>query len=204
MSDIKLYIVRHGATIWNKETRYQGQTDVPLSTDGEQQAEKIARRFASEEIEAVYSSPLKRALDTAQTIARPHKLSVGVLQGMKEIGFGDWEGQAYTHVRDQYSEELRQWIHDPLSYNIPNGEPLPKLRIRVEESLQEILSQHPTGNIVLVAHSGTIRMLFCIMLKMDLSAFWHIMQYNAAVNVIHFRHGVPTVFGMNDVSHLID
>jgi alpha-ribazole phosphatase len=202
VSDIKLYIVRHGATVWNKETRYQGQKDVPLSIDGEIQAEKIAQRFANEEIQAVYSSPLKRALNTANMIALPHQLSVGVLDGMKEIGFGDWEGQAYTHVREQYSEELRRWIHDPLSNNIPNGEPLPSLKIRVEEALQQILNEHLVGNVILVAHSGTIRMLFCIMLKMDLSAFWHIMQFNAAVNVVHFRHGVPTVFGMNDVSHL--
>jgi alpha-ribazole phosphatase len=203
VSDIRLYVVRHGATVWNKETRYQGQTDVPLSEEGENQAEMIAGRFAKESITAVYSSPLKRAYDTALAIARPHELSVCCLEGMLEIGFGDWEGKAYTHVRQQYSEELRNWIHNPLENRIPNGEDLPALKLRVEKAIDQILSAHKEGNIVLVAHSGSIRMLFCSLLKMDLSAFWRIMQFNGAVNQIEFRNSIPTVFSMNDTEHMI-
>ncbi len=203
MSDIRLYIVRHGTTVWNKETRYQGQTDVPLSEEGEQQAELIANRFAQEPIAGVYSSPLKRAYDTAEAIARPHNLNVHSLEGMREIGFGDWEGKAYTHVRQQYSEELRNWIHNPLEYRIPNGETLPALKTRVESALAEILAVHQEGRVILVAHSGTIRMLFCCLLKMDLSAFWRIMQFNGAVNQIEFRNSIPTVFTLNDTEHMI-
>jgi phosphoserine phosphatase len=202
VSDIRLYIVRHGTTVWNKETRYQGQTDVPLSEEGQEQAELLAQRFSDEPLAAIYSSPLKRAFDTAQAIARPHNLEVKSLEGMREIGFGDWEGKAYTHVRQQYSEELRNWIHNPLENKIPNGETLPDLKIRVENALAEILAAHPEGRIVLVAHSGTIRMLFCCLLKMDLSAFWRIMQFNGAVNQIEFRNSIPTVFTMNATEHM--
>jgi alpha-ribazole phosphatase len=204
VSNIRLYVVRHGATVWNKETRYQGQTDIPLNEEGERQAEKIAARFAGECIQAVYSSPLKRAFDTAKQIARPHSLDVCCLPGMLEIGFGDWEGKEYTHIRQQYSEELRRWIQNPLDNHVPNGEALPELHQRVEGALQEILSSHEEGNVVLVAHSGSIRMLFCCLLKMDLSAFWRIMQFNGAINQIEFRNGVPTVFTMNDTQHMIE
>ena len=202
MSDIRLYVVRHGATVWNKETRYQGQTDIPLSEEGEEQAERIAGRFTCEPITAVYSSPLMRALDTARVIARPHGLEVGLLPGMLEIGFGDWEGKEYTHVREQYSEKLRNWIQDPLKHGIPNGESLPALKERVEGALDKILSEHKEGHVVLVGHSGSIRMLFCSLLKMNLSAFWRIMQFNGGVNRIEFRNSIPTVFSMNDTAHM--
>ena len=202
MCNIKLFIVRHGATIWNKETRYQGQTDVPLSEEGQMQAERIAHRFENQDIKAVYSSPLKRAYDTALTIAHPHQLQVQTLEGMLEIGFGEWEGKQYTHVRDQYSEDLRRWISNPLMNSIPGGEPLLELQQRVQTALDIILSDQDDGNVVLVAHSGSIRMLFCILLKMDLSGFWRIMQFNGAVNLVEFRNGIPTVFSINDITHM--
>jgi len=203
LSNVKLYIVRHGTTIWNKEAKYQGQTDIALNDEGYHQAALISQRFASSKIKAIYSSPLQRARITAEIIAQPHLIVPTLLPGLLEIGFGEWEGQPYTKIREQYSEQLKHWIQDPLHYQIPGGEPLPELRQRVSDALETILSNHNDGDVILVGHSGTIRMLFCIILNMDLSSFWRIMQFNGAVNVVEYREKIPTVFSINDIQHLL-
>jgi alpha-ribazole phosphatase len=202
LSSMKLYIVRHGATIWNKEFRYQGQVDVSLSEEGYAQAELLSVRLAAEPVAAVYSSRLSRAYETAVAIARPHGLAVEALPGLREISFGDWEGHPYSYVREHYAESLRQWNCDPTNYCLPNGETLAGFRARVNSALDHIVDRHPSGTVVAVAHSGTIRMLFCLLLKMDLSAFWRIMQYNGSLNLIEFRQKTPTVLIVNDTSHL--
>ncbi len=202
MSTLRLYLVRHGVTIWNKETRYTGQTDVPLNEDGYRQADQVSRALAGAGLSAVYTSALSRAVETAARIAAPHHLEPIVLPGLLEVGFGEWEGRPYSFVREHYAKALQQWREDPLNFTIPGGEELLGLRDRVSTALDAILNAHSEGAVAAVAHSGSIRMLFCLMLKMDLSAFWRIMQYSGAVNVIEFRDRVPTVLGVNDISHL--
>ncbi len=202
MSNLQLFVVRHGSTVWNRETRYQGQKDISLSEEGKEQAAKISIRFQQEPVQGIYTSPLKRALHTADMIAKPHGMEVGILPGMKEIGFGDWEGKPYSIVQQEYAETLRHWIEDPVQNPIPNGECLKDLKRRVKSALDEILARHSTGKVILVGHSGSIRMIFCIVLNMELSSFWRIMQFNGAVNLIQYRNKTPTVYAVNDINHL--
>jgi alpha-ribazole phosphatase len=204
LTKLKLYIIRHGATIWNKEALYTGQTDVPLNEEGYQQAEKISQRLAGEGLQAVYSSALSRAVATAQIVARPHALTPHILPGLLEVNFGAWEGHPYTYVREHYAEALHRWNTDPVNFRIPEGEALTDIRDRVSAALDLILQAHPEGAVAAVAHSGSIRMLFCLLLKMDLTAFWRIMQYSGALNLVEFRNGVPTVLSVNGTDHLLD
>lgn len=204
MSKLRLYIVRHGSTVWNKEFRYQGQVDVQLSEEGYAQARRISARLAAEPLAAVYSSRLSRAYETAEIIARPHGFPVEIVPGLLEISFGAWEGHPYAYVRENYADSLRQWNLDPTNYCIPDGEALTSFQARVSAALEYILGNHSDGTVAVVAHSGTIRMLFCLLLKMDLSAFWRIMQYNGSVNLVEFHDRTPTVLTINDTAHLQD
>ena len=98
---MRLILVRHGSTAWNEEGKYQGTIDIPLSDRGRQEAEMVAERLRDEKIDAVYSSNLRRARETAEIIARPHGLPVQVIEELGEMNFGDWEGMTAQEIKDK-------------------------------------------------------------------------------------------------------
>ena len=100
----EIILARHGQTAWNIGEVFRGQTDIPLDETGEKQAQLLAEYLSSRKIEAVYSSPLQRALKTAQAIARYHQFEVQVTQGLNDLSFGEWEGMPHEEVREKYRE----------------------------------------------------------------------------------------------------
>lgn len=124
MSKTTVILVRHGETLWNKELRYQGQQDSPLSPKGLQQAEVVGSFLQNRSIDAVYSSDLKRALLTAESIAKHHQLTPIVDQRLREIAFGVWEGKTRTEVQEEYPEVWEARIRDVLTTRI-SGESCP-------------------------------------------------------------------------------
>lgn len=160
----QVFLVRHGATDWNKEKRAQGHADIDLNADGHKQAAAVATELAHEHIDAVYSSDLKRARDTAVAIASAQGLEVQVDPDLREIDQGDWEGLTTDEIRTRWPDLWGPNRH----YNArPGGESPQQVKSRSLRALRRAVEAHPEGAIVVVSHGGTIRWLSAEALGFD-------------------------------------
>ncbi|MFW6125955.1 MAG: histidine phosphatase family protein [Chloroflexota bacterium] len=198
----RFVLVRHGQTGWNKEARFRGRVDIDLDDMGMRQAAAVAERLSRVQATAVYSSPLKRAMTTAEPIARRLGLEVVPLEGMNDMDFGNWEGRSVDEVREQDGELFDLWRHDPDVVRIPGGETLDEVRDRVAVTLDELAASHEDCMLVLVTHRVVCKVLLCYLLGLDNSHFWQIAQDTAAVNCFHMADGRGTVSLINDTCHL--
>ena len=126
----EIILARHGETEWNVEEVFRGQIDVELNQNGLKQAELLAESLSGVKIEAVYSSPLKRAAKTAEAIARRHKLKVEIAPDLTDCHFGRWQGLHLREVRDKYKKLYDQWAESPQLVQMPEGENLGEVRER--------------------------------------------------------------------------
>jgi broad specificity phosphatase PhoE len=150
----RLFLVRHGATEWNINKRAQGQADVPLAREGRLQATDTAERLARMDIDAIYSSDLSRARDTARAIASAHGLDVIEDPDLREIDQGDWTGLTPDEIRERWPDRWGPARH----YNTrPGGESPGQVRKRALEAIRRVVEKHPDGEVVVVSHGGTIR-----------------------------------------------
>ncbi len=198
----KVFLVRHGETIWNKELKYQGHTDVPLSDEGLRQAHLVAARLAGEKLAAVYASDLCRANVTAETIAARHSLPVTCLAELREVQFGDWEGLTYEGINERWPDEYVQLFHRTDEVRIPGGETFHEVKERAAGAVARIVARHPGEAIVIVSHGGTIRTIICAALGIHLNHVWDIRQDNTAVNVLEYHQQRTILTLLNDIHHL--
>lgn len=163
----RLLLVRHGQTSWNRERRFLGKTDVPLDELGEAQAEALGvllRPGPSSPlpIDRIVSSPLGRAMATAQAIARPHGLFVERAEGLAELDQGELEGQEGRVLLERHPALLARWLRDPSHVRLPGGETLGECQRRAWAALREILDAGPAGGTVaVVSHQMVIGALLC-------------------------------------------
>ncbi len=197
-----IFLVRHGQTAWNKEEIFRGRTDVPLDETGLRQAELVGEYFKGMEIHKIYSSPLSRARQTAEKIAKIHNLKVQSLQGILDMSFGNWEGHAHQEIRKIDDETYRQWVETPHLVRLPGGESLDDVRLRAMGALDEVIRNHPGKTLVLVTHRVVNKVLICGILGMDNSHFWQISQDTTAINLIQHRDGKYVLSLMNETCHL--
>ena len=134
-----IYLVRHGQTAWNKEEIFRGRTDIPLDETGLRQAELAGEYFKEIPLQGIYSSPLSRAWQTAERIAKHRGLKVQPLDGLIDMSFGNWEGRSLQEVREMDAERYRQWREEPHLLRLPGGEGLDEVRIRAMVALKEII-----------------------------------------------------------------
>ena len=199
----RVFLVRHGETIWNSEQKLQGHADIPLSDKGRQQAKALAERLAPRSISAVYCSDLGRAVETAGPIAETRKLEVITLRALREMDFGEWEGLTFKQTKEKYGDLVTSWWNDPLNMKVPGGESLQELAARVVPAFRQIVERHKGEGVAVVCHGGPVRCLICAVLEMDLNKHWKIRQDNAALNIIDFsdwKSGIVAL--LNDRSHL--
>ncbi|MDI9484217.1 MAG: histidine phosphatase family protein [Bacillota bacterium] len=190
MSKTTVILVRHGETLWNKELRYQGQQDSPLSPKGLQQAEVVGSFLQNRSIDAVYSSDLKRALLTAESIAKHHQLTPIVDQRLREIAFGVWEGKTRTEVQEEYPEVWEARIRDVLTTRISGGELPSEVLERLHSFLNALLSDCRGQTIAVVSHGGALRLLIASLLQMPLEKAHCIHQSNTGISeLIHYEDG---------------
>ena len=197
-----IYLVRHGQTAWNKEEVFRGRTDIPLDETGLKEAESAGEYFKTFDIEAVYSSPLSRAWQTAQKISRFHSLDVQALEGLLDMSFGSWEGRSLKEVKETDGERYRQWREEPHLLRLPGGETLAEVRARAMSALEEVVRKHPEKTVVLVSHRVINKVLICGVLGLDSSHFWQIQQDTTAINLIQHRNGKYILSLMNETCHL--
>ncbi len=199
---MELILVRHGETEYNRADLFRGRVDLPLNERGRLQAEAAGRRLSGLSFEGFYSSPLLRAVETAQHIAAPHRGKVTTLDEFIDVDYGLWSGKGVEEIREAWPEEFRLWVEDPGKVIFPGGESLTEVRVRLERGLDELKSKH-RGRVLLVGHKVVNRLLLCIILGLDTSGFWKLEQDNGAINTIRWEDTRGWVLvRMNDVSHL--
>ncbi|SDC33610.1 MULTISPECIES: alpha-ribazole phosphatase [unclassified Candidatus Frackibacter] len=198
----EIILVRHGETLWNKESRFQGSTDIELSSLGKEQAKKLAERFRDIEIDMIYASNLQRAFETAERVADYHNIKVKQISKLQEASFGDWEGLTFNQIKEEDEDRLDAWLKDPVTVRTPGGEKFEDVQKRAKEALNDIKAEHQDSKVLVVAHGGTIRALLTDLLGMPLSNFWRIQQDNTAVNIVKVYDGDPIVALVNCTKHL--
>lgn len=197
-----IYLVRHGQTAWNKEEIFRGRTDIPLDETGFKQAELAGKYFKGMVIQGIYSSPLSRAWQTAEGIARVKSLNVQSLEGLIDMSFGNWEGHALQEIERIDPETYRQWREEPHLVRLPGGETLDDVRFRAMASLKEVIEKHPGETLALVSHRVVNKVLICGILGLDNSHFWQIAQDTTAINLIQYKRGRYILSLMNETCHL--
>ncbi len=161
-ANIQIVLVRHGATDWNLQGRCQGSTDRDLSDAGIRQAEQLALILCEERFDAVYSSDLRRARQTAEVISRPHALPVRVESGLRELDHGELEGLTFNEIKSRHGEFLTRWRTEPAELRVPGGERLADVAERAWNGLHKILQRHPGAERILaVSHNFPILGIVC-------------------------------------------
>lgn len=196
---MKLLMARHGQTEWNALRRFQGSSDVALSALGRQQALALGRALSGRPLVAVYTSPLRRALETAE-LAVGGRVPVHVLPELTELALGEWEGCTVDEIRARDGDPYQRWLETPLDCTPPGGEALPEVCTRVLRAVDHIAGAHPNGDDVLVvAHGGVISVYACHVLGLSFNALWHLRVENGSLSTIAPPRRVVS---LNDTAHL--
>lgn len=202
-----LYIIRHGETLWNREDRFQGSTDIPLSDRGRAQARRVADYLADKPLDAIYSSPLSRALDTARAVAEKVGLEVQIVDDLQEINVGQWSGKTWAEIEDIWPELKRKWIENPLlSGPPPGGEDYNDFRRRCVDALDGIAAAHADSDqVAVVCHGGVIRAVLTILLGMPWTTRGRLYSLNCSITRMRWKPGGTVIIdGYNDACHLGD
>jgi len=197
----KLILARHGETVWNVEKVYRGRTDVNLDEVGIKQAELLGKYLSNQELEAIYSSPLRRALDTANIVARYQKIGVHVAEGLIDFNYGEWQTLPEQEAKRLYPTLHNEWHNNPHKVIMPGGESLEDVRRRAIEVVNDVLSKYQ-GGVVLVSHRVVNKVLICSLLGLDNSYFWNIKQDVGGITIFNYVDGRFVLTRHNDTSHL--
>ena len=150
-----ILLARHGETDWNRDYRFQGHADPPLNESGRRQAAELADVLADKRLAAVYSSPLRRALETAEILAAPHGLEPVKVEALREVDVGSWQGLTRTELAERVPEQLARWLDGGQGWE--DGETYEQLARRVLSALLDLAAAHEGGRILAVTHGGPIR-----------------------------------------------
>jgi broad specificity phosphatase PhoE len=197
----ELILVRHGETVWNVEKIFRGRADVDLDEVGIKQAELLGKYLSNWEIEAIYSSPLTRALDTANIIARYHKIGVYIADGLIDFDYGEWQSLPEQEVRKSYPALIDKWHNNPQEVRMPGGESLEDVRARAAGVVDDVLSKYERS-VVMVSHRVVNKVLICSLLGLDNSYFWNIKQDVSGITIFNYVDGRFVLTRHNDTSHL--
>jgi broad specificity phosphatase PhoE len=200
----RIIVVRHGQTAWNEGEgeRFRGRAEVELDDQGIRQARATAARLAQWKAAAIYCSPLKRALSTANILAKPLKLPVQPMEGLIDIDYGRWQGLSLKEAAKEDSKLYKLWLKSPHLVTFPQGESLEQVQKRVVSAVESLIPQHPGQSIVLVSHKVVCKVLFCSFLGLDTSHFWQLQQDPCAVNLVEVSESAVSVVSLNDNCHL--
>ncbi|QZY56887.1 histidine phosphatase family protein [Crassaminicella profunda] len=198
----RLYLIRHGQTKWNLESRAQGSKNVELTQKGRNQAALLAEKMKNYEIDCIYSSDLDRAYETAKMIGEKMNLEVKKIDGLREMSFGEWEGLTNEEIQKDYFEHYTVWRSDPHKAMIPGGEKLLDVQKRGLKAINNIVKENENKNIIVVSHGVAIKSIILGLMDIDLSYFYKIRQDNTSMNLIEYKSYGPVLVTLNNTSHL--
>lgn len=201
---VRLLLVRHGESVWNEEERVQGQQDIPLSEIGRKQAVALGKRLKSMDISVCFSSPLKRAFETAELVltASGKIVPIVTLPELMERNFGDWEGRRVDELKSLFAHDFSHWLSSNYIPPPPNGESLSDLLARLERGIKKILAQVPNGTVLVVGHSGSVKAAICYLFQLPIQSFAKLRIDNASLTIVEIRDGQSWLILLNDTCHL--
>jgi broad specificity phosphatase PhoE len=182
--------------------RFRGRADIALDEVGKKQAEVSAKRVAEWQLNAIYSSPLRRAMETAQSLARPIGLEVRTLPDIIDIDYGQWQGLSPEEAEAKDGGLYQKWLRNPHQVSFPGGESLAEVRDRAAAAIDKLIAQHNKETIALVSHKVVCQVMVLSLLGLELSHFWDVVQDVCAVNYFEVRGGIPSALLINDTCHL--
>jgi broad specificity phosphatase PhoE len=197
----KLLLVRHAETILNAQGRLIGRLDIPLSRRGKKQAAILAKKLRDEHPELLFSSPLKRAKQTAALIEKFCALKATFLEEFREINFGCWEGKTFLQIEKEYPQIFHKWLENPEGIDIPAGEPWSCFKNRVWEGFNRII-QTKAECIVIVSHGGPLKLILARFLGYPKVNFSKIRIDHGSITTLYVRRGKITIAEINALSHL--
>ena len=199
---VKIMLVRHGQTDWNRKEIFRGRIDVGLNHNGREQAKALAEATRIFQIDAVYSSPLSRSLETANIIAEGHNLDVKMAHAFLDLHYGEWQGLEHQEVREKFPDLYLGWHESPHLVQMPGGENLDDVRQRSLSGLREIVAEHGGQTAMIVSHRVVNKVLLYAIMGLDNSHFWRIRQDNCCLNIFECSEDDYTICLLNDVCHL--
>ena len=199
---MRLILVRHGQTEWNADGRYQGQSNVALSDMGRKQAELLADRFPVKTLDAIYSSDLDRARETAECVGKKLGVPVRPEKAFRELSFGDWEGLNYQEIFSRWPEEAGKLFTAPDELAIPHGETFQELQKRALDKIKSIYNVNIDKTVAVFAHGAINKTILAGLMHIPLHYLWSLRQDNTAVNILRLDDGYVMVELLNSTSHL--
>ena len=198
----RIIAIRHGETTWNVDTRIQGQLDIPLSATGRWQAARLAEALSDQPLAAIYASDLARAWETARYVGQARDQEVIKEAGLRERGFGDFEGKTFAEIEMLLPEQSLRWRKRDPEFAPNGGETLVALRARVLEAAARLAARHPGEQIALVGHGGVMDVLYRAATRLEIQAprTWDL--GNAAINRLLWTPEGFTLVGWADTQHL--
>ena len=198
----RIVLLRHGQTEWNRVERFRGRANLALDEVGLAQAEAAAAHIVGWQPVALYSSPLRRAVMTAQALAQRLTLPITPLEGLVDIDYGLWQGLSPEEAAERDPHRYRQWLEAPHLVRFPQGESLDEVRSRALAALDEVMARHRDQIAVMVSHKVVCKVLLCAVLGLDNSHFWQVEQDVCALNLIEVSERGRAVALLNDTCHL--
>ncbi|MBN1375296.1 MAG: histidine phosphatase family protein [Dehalococcoidia bacterium] len=203
-SAIKLYLIRHGETTWNQQRIIQGSgSDTDLSETGKAQAEKLGLKLQDVPLSAIYSSPLKRAMDTAGAIGRYHNLKIISDPGLMEVHVGEFEGMTLDKFASGFSQFMVDWQTRGESVSFNGGENLGEFKQRVWSSIKKIVQTNQEGCVAVVSHYFVTATIVCTALGLPITHMVRIRIQPSSQTMLEFEVGCePRLLLLSDVCHL--
>ncbi len=198
----QLFLVRHGVTTFNEQGRYCGVSDAPLSSEGLRQVRCVADLLRQEQFISIYTSPLKRCVQSAEIISKPYDVCPASLPGFSEIDFGLWEGLSFEAIQAGYPEELSRWFERPETFTFPEGESIAGFHDRVIGSLGKVLEGQ--GDRLIVAHGGSIRIAICHLCGWGMKGLHSFELEPASLTILEHYEDSSVVRVLNETCHLKD
>ena len=201
---VEIILIRHGLTLWNRDARIQGISDVELAPEGLRQAELLAKNFPFDKVDAIYSSDLSRAKNTAQFVADKFNLTVQTTAGLREVDFGIWEGKYFSELEKFEADTLKIFHTQPDELRLDGAETFQQAQSRAMDTLQKIIARHEggTSRVVCVAHGSINRLILAAILGIPIKNIWRLSQFNTAINIFRVDEGNFTVQLINGTAHL--
>ena len=202
MQITRITAIRHGETAWNVDTRIQGQLDIALNDKGRWQAERTGAALAGEDVSAVVASDLWRAYDTALSVAKPLNLPVVTHEGLRERGFGEFEGKTFAEIESTWPEKAKKWRHRDPEFSPEGGESLLLFKERILHTMKALAANYVGQHIVVVSHGGIMDVMYraATGLALDAPRSWDL--GNAAINRLLWTGEAFSLVGWADKAHL--
>jgi alpha-ribazole phosphatase/probable phosphoglycerate mutase len=195
--ETNLWLLRHPEPGATARGRCYGSLDVTLSSVGIEQAHAVAKALSAQPLAAIYTSPRRRCAQAAAILARDRTCPVEIVEDLRELDFGEFEGRTYDEIAAQYPDLYRQWMERPTGTRFPGGECFGDMCVRVLESTSRLRTRHEGESIAIVAHGGVNRIVLADTLGMDMAHIFRIGQRYGALNLIQYFGNDPVVEMIN-------